>query len=118
MPGCPPNVIGRLVPGTSAALPGALASATDALPITSGVSGLSAFATRMRIAEPPTDTRTRLRTVACEGPPVAAPVGEAPHAAIHVEPLAVAVMPKVAAAIRTARSFDRRAMAGGDRSGG
>src|SRR3954452_20153836 len=113
MPGCPPNVIGRLVPGTSAALPGALASATDALLITSGVSGLSAFATRMRIADPPTDTRTRLRTVACEGPPVAAPVGEAPHAAIHEAAWAAAGRAKARVVARPARSFERRAMNGG-----
>src|SRR3954451_10156561 len=81
MPGCPPKVIARDVPGTSAALPGALARATDAAPMTSGTEPFSALATRMRTRVPPTDTRTRLRTVDRAGPPSADPAGDAPHAA-------------------------------------
>src|SRR3954469_11023665 len=84
MPGRPPsNVIRRLVPGTSEASAGALAAAIVAAPITSGVSVLSALATRMRTRVPPSETRTRLRPVASVGPPVAEPVGDAPHAAIQ-----------------------------------
>src|SRR3954453_6081825 len=84
MPGRPPSkVIRRLVPGTSEASGGVLAAAIDAAPMTSGVSVLSALATRMRTRVPPSETRTRLRTVALVGPPVAEPVGDAPHAAIQ-----------------------------------
>src|SRR4051794_38573951 len=79
----PPNVTGRLVPGTSDASPGALASATEAAPMTSGVSVLRALATRMRTFVPPSETRTRLRTVTSVGPPLGDPVGEAPQAAIQ-----------------------------------
>src|SRR6267154_4344280 len=98
MPGRPPKVMARVVPGTSSALPGDFASATEALTMTSGVSVLNAFARRMRIAVPPTDTRTRLRTVALSGPPVADPVGAAPHATIHVAALAGAAPPSAMAA--------------------
>ena len=73
--------MGRDVPGTSAALPGDLARATDAAPMTSGTEPFSALATRMRTRVPPTDTRTRLRTVDRAGPPSADPAGDAPHAA-------------------------------------
>src|SRR5436309_6017229 len=82
MPGRPPSkVIARVVPGTTVASFGALASPTVASPMTSGVSVLCALATRMRTREPPSETRTRLRTVAFDGPPVALPVGDAPQAA-------------------------------------
>src|SRR3954453_5544324 len=81
MPGCPPNVMARDVPGTSAALPGAFARAIDAAPMTSGTEPFRALATRMRTRVPPTDTRTRLRTVDRAGPPPAAPAGDAPPAA-------------------------------------
>src|SRR2546429_110782 len=102
MPGRPPKVMARLVPGTRSALPGDFASATEALPMTSGVSVLNALATRMRIAVPPTDTRTRSGRVALWGPRVADPVGAAPHAAIHVAALATAGAPTVRAASQTA----------------
>src|SRR3954452_8480240 len=85
MPGRPPSkVIARVVPGTTVASFGALASPTVAAPMTSGVSVLRALATRMRTREPPSETRTRLRTVAFDGPPVALPVGDAPHAATQL----------------------------------
>src|SRR3954462_12848672 len=79
----PPKVTARLVPGLMRASPGAWARAIVARPTTSGVSVLSALASRMRPRVPPTDTRPRLRTVASLGPPVASPVGDAPQAAIH-----------------------------------
>src|SRR5437764_1552954 len=86
IPGWPPlKVIARVVPATTVASFGALASPIVAAPMTSGVSVLSALATRTRTALPPSDTRTRLRTVAFAGPPVALPVGDAPHAATHCE---------------------------------
>src|SRR3954470_22546382 len=89
MPGLPPSkVTTRLVPGTRVATPGPLASAIDAAPMTMGVSVLRALATRMRTRLPPTEGRTRVRTVALEGPPVGPPVGEPPHGAIHCGPAA------------------------------
>src|SRR3954470_1011590 len=99
----PPNVTARLVPGLMRASPGAWARAIVAAPTTSGVSVLSALASRMRTRVPPTDTRTRLRTVASLGPPVASPVGDAPHAAIHCG-AAVALAGTAADAAATATS--------------
>src|SRR3954463_13793435 len=105
MPGRPPSkVMGRLVPGASEASAGALAAAIDAAPITSGVSVLSELATRMRTRVPPSETRTRLRTVASVGPPVAEPVGDAPHAATHWGVAAAApagAVPRAATAMAT-----------------
>src|SRR3954452_8892967 len=104
----PPKVTARLVPGLMRASPGAWARAIVARPTASGVSVLSALARRMRTRAPPTDTRTRLRTVASLGPPVASPVGDAPHAAIHCGAAAALVGPAAQAAATAASAATAR----------